>query len=140
MPRRALSIAIDREIASQEAELIALSNASELAHGDWAGFYQRARLQVGASGRVVILVDPAGREIVNTGLPFGTLRDAPGLEIMKKVVATGLPAVTNLIAAPGLDRYGVGVEVPVFRDGQVIYVLVMGFGPQRITNRPDAPT
>jgi PAS domain S-box-containing protein len=131
---RALSIAVDREIASQEAELTALSNASELARGDWPGFYQRCQLVVGSSGRVVVLVDLEGHEIFNTALPLGTQREAAGMQPFRQAVKTGAPAVTNLILAPGLSRYGIGVEVPVFQDGQVAYVLVMGFGPERISN------
>ena len=130
---RALSIAVDREIASQEAELVALSDASELARGDWAGFYQRCQLVVGGSGRVVVVVDLNGHEIFNTAFPFGTQRDASGMQAFRQAVRTAAPAVTNLISAPGLDRYGVGVEVPVIRDGRVAYVLVIGFGPERIS-------
>ena len=47
-----------------------------------------------------------------------------------RVVATGKPQISDLIMGAVLKRPILTVGVPVFRDGEVVYVLAMGLGPE----------
>jgi len=47
-----------------------------------------------------------------------------------RVVATGQPQISDLIMGAVLRRPILVVGVPVFRDGEVAYVLAMGLGPE----------
>jgi hypothetical protein len=42
---------------------------------------------------------------------------------MRKVFETGKPGITNRYKGPRTGRYVLGVEVPAFRGGQVVYDL-----------------
>ena len=51
-----------------------------------------------------------------------------------RVVATGKPQISDLIMGAVLRRPILVVGVPVFRDGQVVYVLAMGLGPEVLSS------
>ena len=50
-----------------------------------------------------------------------------------RVVATGKPQISDLIMGAVLKRPILTVGVPVFRDGEVVYVLAMGLGPEMLS-------
>ena len=50
-----------------------------------------------------------------------------------RVVATGKPQISDLIMGAVLKRPILTVGVPVFRDGEVVYVLAMGLGPETLS-------
>src|SRR5260370_8183817 len=57
-----------------------------------------------------------------------------------RVVATGKPQVSDLIMGAVLHLPVVAVGVPVFRDGKVAFVLVMGLGSEilsKLLHQPD---
>ena len=86
---------------------------------------------------VVVLADPAGRQVVNTRLPPGA--PLPGVaddESYRRVVATRQPAIGNL-SGPGPlagdPRPRVSIRVAVARDGELRYVLTAVISPERLS-------
>src|SRR5215208_3158633 len=76
----------------------------------------------------VILVDATGRQIVNSGVPFGTalppVNDPAG---HKKLMETGKPVIGNIVPLGPLAKDSIpkaGLRVPVRRDGKILFDLV----------------
>src|SRR5512147_2498598 len=70
---RALSQAVDAELAGVRSALIVLSRSSNLASGDLAGFYAQAQ-QVVRTLNIdnIVLSEVRGQQLINTLRPFGT--------------------------------------------------------------------
>lgn len=131
---RALSLAVDRDMASQEATVHALASSRELADGDLEAFHRRAsQVLEGDTDRRIVLFDSTGQQIVNTYVPLGHKLPKSNFNwAIERVFATGAPASSNLIIGAANGKPTVGVYVPVKRDGVVQSVLAMGFSPGRI--------
>src|SRR5215471_3692952 len=132
---------IDRQIIATEAELQVLSVSPSLQSEDLYPFYQQMYAALPLQGTAIVLLDPKGQQLLNTNRPFGTpLPRATNAEMIERVVATGKPQVSDLIMGAVLGRPVVTVGVPVFRDGNVAFVLVMALGPEilsKLLSQPD---
>ena len=85
-------------------------------------------------GTSIVLHDTKGQQLLSTNRPFGEpLPRATNTEMHDRVVATGKPQISDLIMGAVLRRPILVVGVPVFRDGQVVYVLAMGLGPELLS-------
>lgn len=134
---RAMMMAVNSQLMNKQGILIVLSGAKQLEDHDWPGFYERAKSVIAQEtenlGDRISLIDPSGRQIVNTLVPYGTpLPDAGGLDAVREVVATGRPVTSDLFTGAITKAHTVGVYVPVFERGRVAYVLVLAFAPQQI--------
>lgn len=122
---RALSQVIDRELVRTEASLQALATSPSLAAGDLAAFDRQvtdARRSSGAD--VLALLDPSGQQVINTLMPFGVpLPRRSDITSLQKAIATGAPAVSNLVLGGIPNEYLVTVDVPVFQNGKATRVL-----------------
>jgi hypothetical protein len=110
-----------------QASLSVLAISPSLVSGDLPTFYRQARLVMETHpGAYIILADESGQLLINTFSPFGVplpkrnVRDA-----VRQVYATGKPLVTDVFNGASSGRLQVSVDVPVFRDGRVIYDLAM---------------
>lgn len=131
---RALSLAVDREVAAQQTIVLALSGSSYLSNRDWRGFYDRAMTTLGNDpDRRIVVFDPSGQQILNTLLPFGSELPRSDLRPIRQVLETGAPYLSDLVAGAVAKRAALGVYVPVFQDGRVAYVLAMDFESERIS-------
>ena len=93
----------------------------------------RAALKI--RGTSIVLHDTKGQQLLSTNRPFGEpLPRATNTEMHDRVVATGKPQISDLIMGAVLRRPILVVGVPVFRDGQVVYVLAMGLGPELLSS------
>ncbi len=139
----ALSARIDHDLATQIELLKVLARSPRLDEDapdhatDLAPFYEvatRFKAELPHWDRI-FLANPAGDQLVNTGLPFGTplghVVDEAG---HLRVVAVGKPIVGNM-AGPGpasLNGRGmVSVRAPVIRNGQVVYTLAATIKAER---------
>ncbi len=125
---RALTLVVDREIARREAIALTLAGSPTLTRGDLLAFYEYASNIAPTRDKVVALQDLSGQQLVNTRLPFGSA--LPTSRISKEREAAGPTAtvVSNLYFAPVGKQFSFGVQVPVVRDGKVLYYLsVAGF-------------
>lgn len=129
---RALVQAMDNHLLRGLAVAQALSTADSLAQHDLQRFHQRAQALVSLSGlgTNVVLRDAAGRQLLNTALPYGRpLHVAPAPEQVHPVFATGKPAFANLFLGPVLKSPVTSVDVPVLEDGRIVYSLGVGITP-----------
>jgi signal transduction histidine kinase/ActR/RegA family two-component response regulator len=122
---------VDRQISAIQAELQALAISPSLQTGDFLSFDQQMRAALAIRGTSIVLHDTKGQQLLSTNRPFGEpLPRATNTEMHDRVVATGKPQISDLIMGAVLRRPILVVGVPVFRDGQVAYVLAMGLGPE----------
>jgi signal transduction histidine kinase len=126
---------VDRQISAIEAELQVLAASPSLQDGDFAAFYRQMREALKIRGTSIVLHDTKGQQLLSTNRPFGEpLPRATNTEMHDRVVATGQPQISDLILGAVLRRPILVVGVPVFRDGQVVYVLAMGLGPEVLSS------
>ncbi len=122
---------VDRWISSVQAELQVLAVAPSLQEGNFAAFDRQMRSALKVRGTSIVLHDTKGQQLLSTNRPFGEpLPRATNTEMHDRIVETGKPQISDLIIGAVLRRPILTVGVPVFRDGQVAYVLAMGLGPE----------
>jgi signal transduction histidine kinase/ActR/RegA family two-component response regulator len=122
---------VDREISAIWAELQVLATSPSLQSGDFREFDQQMRAALKIRGTAIVLHDTHGQQLLSTNRPFGEpLPRVTNSEMHDRVVATGKPQISDLIMGAVLKRPILTVGVPVFRDGEVVYVLAMGLGPE----------
>ena len=122
---------VDRQISAIQAELQVLAASPSLQDGDFRAFDRQMREALKIRGTSIVLHDTKGQQLLSTNRPFGEpLPRATNTEMHDRVVATGEAQISDLILGAVLRRPILVVGVPVFRDGQVTYVLAMGLGPE----------
>jgi PAS domain-containing protein len=122
---------VDRQITSIQAELRVLAVSPSLQTGDFAAFDRQMREALKIQGTSIVLLDTKAQQLINTNRPFGEpLPRATNSEMLDRVVETSQPQISDLIIGAVLRRPVLTVGVPVFRDGEVAYVLVMVLGPE----------
>ncbi|HLN23123.1 MAG TPA: GAF domain-containing protein, partial [Patescibacteria group bacterium] len=131
---RALAQAVDRELGSVLAAAQVLATSPHLRSNDLGKFYDQAQQVLNEGiGSAVVVSDSTGQQVVNTVRPFGEPLPVHGnLEQLRQVFETGKPAISDLFMAGVLRRPVLVVEVPVYRDGKVVYDLSTGVFPERI--------
>jgi signal transduction histidine kinase len=126
---------VDRQVSAIQAELQVLAVSPSLRDGDFTAFDQQMRAALTIRGTSIVLHDTKGQQLLSTNRPFGEpLPRATNTEMHDRVVATGKPQISDLIMGAVLRRPILVVGVPVFRDGQVVYVLAMGLGPEVLSS------
>jgi PAS domain S-box-containing protein len=132
---RALTLVVDRDLANMQASLGDLATSTPLVSGDLAASCQRARMLLQSQpGADIILSDSSGQELLNTFRPFGSPLPRRGsLEAVSQVFATGRPVVASVYKAASTEELKVSVDVPVFRNGRVVYDLAMAVPPDRFS-------
>jgi signal transduction histidine kinase/ActR/RegA family two-component response regulator len=126
---------VNRQISAVQAELQVLAISPNLQDGDFAAFDRQMRAALKMRGTSIVLHDTKGQQLLSTNRPFGEpLPRATNTEMHDRVVATGEPQISDLIMGAVLRRPIIVVGVPVFRDGQVAYVLAMGLGSEVLSS------
>jgi len=132
---RALTMVVDRELASMQANLSALATTPSLVSGDLPAFYRQAQTALKPyPGADIILSDVTAQELIHTFLPFGVplpKRAAP--QTVRQVYETGKPVITGVYQGAGTRRLQIAVDVPVFRGARVLYDLAMIDSADRLT-------
>lgn len=131
---RALTQAVDRELASGRTALQALATSPYLDSGDLGAFHRQASEAMRElPGSNIVLTDESGQQLVNTLRPFGEPLPLHGNPAQaRRVFETGRPVVSDLYVGGVTRRLLVGVDVPVVRGKRVIYDMSMGFLPARL--------
>ena len=130
---RAMVHAIDREIVNLTAAAQVLATSQRLQSGDIEAFRAQAeRVAALHIGTNVVVSGADGRQLLNTlrapGAPLA-MHGNPGQ--LRKVFATERPVVSDLYVGGVLGRPVMSVDVPVVRDGKVVYDLSIGEVPER---------
>ncbi len=133
---RMLAASFDREMAGSIRALQALAESDHLDRGDLEGFRADCErvLRTQPSWKVVLLIAPDGRQVANTGIPWGA--PLPALaesESFTRVVETHQPIIGDLARGPsGLLAFP--VRVPVMRGGVLQYVLTAVITPEALSS------
>jgi signal transduction histidine kinase/ActR/RegA family two-component response regulator len=130
---RALVQAVDNHLLTGQALAQALSTSDSLAEENFARFHQRARESIALSGlgTNIVLRTQAGEQVLNTAVDFGEpLPTAAFPEQVREVFETGKPTVSDVFVGPVLKRPLVSVDVPILRDGEIVYALGVGILPE----------
>jgi len=142
---RALMQTVDGELLSLQSAAQALATSQALAAGDFVDFYAQAQeIQRLHDAINVVLVQPSGRQLVNTLRPFGAPLPAAGAPgKLPLVFSTGLPVISDLFTGPVTGKPIMAVVVPVALGGQVVYGLGINLLPERfaeILRHQDPPS
>ncbi len=129
---RALARAVDYDLAASQAALEVLATSPFLTSLDLAAFYRQAREVAPHHGDTLVLTDQSGQQVLNLLRPLGEpLPRHVNPEQVRHIFETGQPAVSNLFTGGVLGRPLVALEVPVSRDGKVLYAMSLGVRPER---------
>lgn len=133
---RALTSALDRNFSIGLNVAQALAVSSKLQQSDFAGFHAEAKsvLNDRFPGFTFVLSDESGQQLLNTIRPYGEALPRHGdPEHLRQVFLTGKPSISDLYMGGVMKRPVVSIEVPVWRDGKVAYVLSVGFLTDSLT-------
>ena len=136
---RAVANNIDRELSAVIATLNLLGMSRNLADGDLARFREDAARWVATQGhwRAVVLRDPEGRTLIDTRRPTGSRAPEEPLEdreSLTRAATTGLPVVSALKIGDTPDEAHFSVDVPVFQDVRLRYVLSALISPVNMSD------
>lgn len=132
---RALLAAVDTELSSVKAALLALATSPHLFSGDLGAFHAQAQAALKDQAFAnIVLIEDGGRQVVNTLRRFGEALPAQGNPPeLQRIFEKGEPVITDLFVGPVVRKPYVAVGVPVRREGKVRYSLNGGVDPQRLT-------
>ncbi len=123
----------DRELANDIAILDTLATSLYLDTGDYPSFQRLATRAVRTRSAHVLLLRPDLQQLVNTRVPNGTALPATADPVTAgKVIETHRPQVSDLFVGAIAEHYVFNIEVPVLREGQLAYILIMTVEPMRI--------
>ena len=121
---RSIRLVLDAEMQRMTGGLQVLSLTTALQGGDFDNFRRMASGFLDQYGRdgVVLVADRDGRQLFSSATPdTASLPPRNNREIVEKVFATKSPQYSNLFIGAAKKRLIVTVEVPVLRDGDVLY-------------------
>ena len=121
---RSIRIVLDAEMLRMTGALQVLSLTNALRDGDFEGFRRIARgfLDQYGEGGVVLVADRNGQQVFSSVTPDTTsLPPRNNRAIVDRVFAEKKPVYSNLFVGAVKKRLILTVEVPVFRDGEMIY-------------------
>jgi PAS domain S-box-containing protein len=132
---RALAQVVDQQLGSAEAASMALATSTHLANDDLAAFdaqAHRALAQLKSANNFVLL-DRAGQQLVNTLRPLGeALPPSSNPHRVQRVFNYGSAAISDVYIDPVRGTPTISIDVPVWREGKVIYDLSAGFVPAQL--------
>jgi two-component sensor histidine kinase len=121
---RSIRLTLDAEIQRMTGGLQVLALTNALRGGDFDGFRRIALgfLEQYGKGGVLLIADREGRTLFSTlATDSADLTPRNNREIVQRVFLTRRPQYSNLFVGAAKKTQIVTVEVPVFRDGEVIY-------------------
>ena len=133
---RALSIAIDRELARTVSVLKVLDDSLEGYNVDARAFYGHAKRvrDDQPDWRSIVVYTPAGDALFNTEQPFGA--KLPGVVERESFEATlrDKQPMVGYLRKGTQGEYAFPVRVPITRNGEVRFVLTAVLEPRTILN------
>lgn len=131
---RAMVAAVDKDLEGVQTALLTLATSPHVSSDNLAAFYLQAQevLRIQQANNV-ILVDPSFQQRLNTLRPFGS--DLPSITnpTIQMVFKTKHPVVTDLYMGAVAKQPIVAVAVPIFRSGEVAYVLAAAILSERLS-------
>jgi len=126
---------IDRELDRATVTLETLATSAALRRRDLRAFHAQAVLALKRTKAAIVLIDPSYQQLVDTLKEFGAeLPPTADPETAKRVFDTKQRQVSDLFRGSISGRPVFNVEVPVFEDDAVPYVLIMSFQASHIAD------
>ena len=133
---RAMSFAVDSDLASVVSALRALATSPNLTRGDLPAFHRQAREVLETQKQNInniLLTDAAGQQHLNTARPYGTALPMSGnLSHVRRVFDTGEADISDLFVGAVVKTPIVSIAVPVRRGDTIIYSMAATISPQRL--------
>ncbi len=135
-----MAATVERELRAATASLQALALSPGLQHADIGGFRQLAERFVSTEpkGSALVLLDGSGQQLLNTAAPLGERLARRDISLNKaltwRVFDTGQPVISNLFPPATGNELIVTADVPVMRDGHVIYDLSLVLPASRFSD------
>jgi signal transduction histidine kinase/CheY-like chemotaxis protein len=125
---RALALLVDTDIEKREGILQSLADSPALDRRDLNAFYLHAKKTAFKSNTTIVLADAAGQVLLNTEVPLGTKKIANSGTLLKlrKEHGPEKTIVSNLYFSPHRKTHSFSVQVPVKRDGRILYYVSVG--------------
>jgi two-component sensor histidine kinase len=123
---RGVATNIDAEFRAAIASLEVLALSEALERDDLATFRKQAEHFVKSHfpQSNVVVSNASGQQLLNTAVPAGTpLPRYVRMEALRRVFEKGDPQISDLLFGPVIRRNIAVVDVPVRRDGKVVYDL-----------------
>jgi hypothetical protein len=123
---RGIRLVLDSEMQRMTGGLQMLSLTNALRDGDFEGFRRITKgfLDQYRDGGVLLVADRDGRQVFSSVTPdTASLPPRNNRDIVEKVFTEKKPLYSNLFVGAVKKKLIVTVEVPVFRDNEVIYDL-----------------
>lgn len=131
---------LDAKFAEAIGALRVLAASPQLEGTDLSGFETLLRRVSESTGRPLFLIDPEGRQLVNTLLPAGEPSPARSdVSRWRPALDERIPFVTNVYRGPVSNQLTVGVVLPVVRDNSVRFTLSTALYPKDFADILAAP-
>jgi two-component system, sensor histidine kinase len=127
-----LSHDIDRDMEGLIVKLSTLATSPSLHRRDLAEFHAQAT-EASVHGSNIVVLDRSLQQIVNTLVPYGTaLPQTADRETALQAIASKSPQVSDLFVGAVAGNLRLNVVVPVIELGEVQYILLLSFFPDRM--------
>ena len=136
-----LAAAVDRDIESGETAAQVLAATPIMARGDLTEIHAviRRLLRPDFPAQAFLLSAPDGTPLINTRYAFGAVLPLAGNEDdIRQVARTGTTAASGLRRLDAGGQFVLSVDVPVWLDGEVRYVLSVHLRPRRLAELLDS--
>jgi PAS domain S-box-containing protein len=131
--RRALSIAVDREIGKAFVALDILSRSPLLADDNLETFHTRAQHLINWPNTWVALYTLEGGQLLTTAAPYGSLAiGSSRADELRQIAISRKPEISGVFKGSRTGRYMISLRMPVIREGQAQYILTMGLGVEAL--------
>lgn len=131
---RAMTSAMDRELAGVQAALFALATSPHLSSNNLPAFYSQAKAALpNLIVDNIVLIDADGQQQVNTLRPFGAVLPAEAALRFRRPFETGHPFISDLFYGSVTGKPVLAIGVPVQRGNTIAYSLATGIAPERLS-------
>ncbi len=128
-----VSASVDRDVTGWLTVLETLATSELLQEDRLAAFHSRAKAALRNRDVHVLLLDTEFNQLLNTRVPYGTtLPKTADLKSAEIVAKSRRSYVSDAFIGRVSGERVVNVEIPVLRDGELRYVLLIAFNVERI--------
>ncbi len=135
-----MAATVERELRAATASLQALALSPGLQHDDIAGFRSLAErfISTEPKGSALVLLDSGGQQLLNTAAPPGghlaRREHALNTSLTWRVFDTAQPIISDLFPPDTGNELIVTADVPVMKNGRVIYDLSLVLPASRFSD------
>ena len=121
---------LDRELQRRITILETLATSLALAGSDLATFHAQASAALRRDRAGVFLADRSLQQVLNTYVPYGTALPSYGTpETATRTFQSKVPQISDFFVGRVTKRPAFDINIPIFKDDEVEYVLAMGLEP-----------